>query len=103
MLPVTSHCSDQKLDVWHRSKSASSSLPVHSITQAVDRQLEGIVPRIDFLKKLGWVDLGTINSALFSPAAWHHESPWGIDKDGRYWPGEIVTPCEDDYQSDAAA
>ena len=63
------------------------------------------MPRIDFLKKLGRVDLGSGRHQLSIVLAWHHESPWGIDKDGRYRPGdrEIVTPCGDDYQSDAAA
>ena len=66
-----------------------------------DSHLEGMMARIDFLKThLERVDLGRENSQLSIVLAVRSDiiSLHG-DKDGRYWPVEIVTPCGDDYHS----
>ena len=62
------------------------------------------MPRIDLLK----TTLGTggfrkrrqsTQHCSRYRAARHNKSPWGIDKDGRYRPGEIVNACGGDCQS----
>ena len=54
MLPVTSHRSVQKLDVWHRSNPRADSCLFTPLRRAV----HGIMPRINFLKTTGTGDLG---------------------------------------------
>ena len=54
VLPVTSHRSVQKLDVWHRSNPRADSCLFTPLRRAV----HGIMPRINFLKTTGTGDLG---------------------------------------------
>ena len=61
--PVIHHHRSIQNDVWHRSNPRL--IPTCSHHHILDRQLEGIMPQIDFLKKtLGRVDLGRGSSQL---------------------------------------
>ena len=68
VIPVTSHRSIQKVDVWHRSNSGAD--PCLFKPPLLRQHLEGIMPRIDFLKTpLGQVDLGRGGTQLNSVLA----------------------------------
>ena len=91
MLPVLSHRSFQKLDVWHRSNPRDDAcLFTPTLRQAFigDRLPENPPGTEEEDSQL------SIVLAVPSDIISLHG-----DKDGRYWPGEIVTPCGDDYHS----
>ena len=63
--------------------------------QHLDWQLKGIMPRIDFLKTpLGRVDLGRGRLSPTAVCLTQLVSMGNIDKDDRYWQGEIEIPVE---------